>query len=228
MYWPAAHTALSPEFEKQVTILNTVVAITASCITACGYSIVKEGRLHMGVVLNATLGGGVVVGTASAMIVNPSIAILIGAFGGLVSAVCVMHLGSFLQKAIGLHDTCGVNNLHGVPGILSGIIGAIATACIETSFDGDDSAIAATFPAIRKGRTISEQAGYQLLAVVITFGISVVSGAFTGFITSRFFRLEPEEFYNDKAHFEQVEFPGEDLAIEMKELGLVTERDTKV
>ena len=31
-----------------------------------------------------------------------------------------------------IHDTCGVNNLHGMPGILAGIIGAIVVALADT------------------------------------------------------------------------------------------------
>jgi len=59
-------------------------------------------------------------------------------------------------------------------------------------------------------------------------GISLIGGAFTGFITSRVFKLEPELFFNDKAHFSEVEFLNEDIAIEMKDLGFVqTEGDEK-
>ena len=34
----------------------------------------------------------------------------------------------FLSSKLKIHDTCGVNNLHGMPGVLAGIIGAIAAA----------------------------------------------------------------------------------------------------
>ena len=31
-----------------------------------------------------------------------------------------------LDEKLNLHDSCGVNNLHGMPGLLAGVIGAIA------------------------------------------------------------------------------------------------------
>ena len=104
------------------------MAISASCITSIGVARILLGKLDMEVVLNATLAGGVAVGSASDLVVNPAGAMIIGSVGGIISALGFMRLAPYLSEKIGLHDTCGVHNLHGIPGVLGGIIGAITTA----------------------------------------------------------------------------------------------------
>jgi ammonium transporter Rh len=43
-----------------------------------------------------------------------------------------------LLKKIYIHDTCGVNNLHGLPGMISGITSAIVAAiATRDDYDGD-------------------------------------------------------------------------------------------
>jgi len=102
------------------------MAISASCITACGLSKVSTGKLNMEVVLNATLAGGVAVGSASDLVVTAGISMAIGAFAGIISALGFLKFGPFLQAKIGLYDTCGVHNLHGMPGVLGGVIGSLS------------------------------------------------------------------------------------------------------
>lgn len=83
-------------------------------------------QLDMEVVLNATLAGGVSVGSASDLVVTASISMAIGVLAGIVSALGFLKFNGFLKKTIGYHDTCGVMFLHGIPGVLGGTIGAIS------------------------------------------------------------------------------------------------------
>ena len=132
------------------------MAISASCITACGISRIFEQRLDMEVVLNATLAGGVSVGSSSDLVVTAGTAMAIGSLAGIVSAIGFLKLSGFLREKINLHDTCGVHNLHGLPGVIGGVIGAISASLADSEFDNTE-ALSKTFPKIADGRTTSEQ-----------------------------------------------------------------------
>ena len=86
---------------------------------------------------NATLAGGVAVGTVADMNIRPFGAMIIGSCAGIVSTLGFQYLTPLLKK-IYLHDTCGVNNLHGMPGLLSGIAGAIVAGLATRSDYGGD------------------------------------------------------------------------------------------
>lgn len=135
MFWPSFNGALAVAYQQQRVIVNTVLAISASCVTATGISrICKEGKLEMEVILNATLAGGVSVGSSSDLVVTGSVAMLIGGVAGILSALGFLYLGPYLRVKIGLYDTCGVHNLHGMPGVLGGALGAISAACSDAAF----------------------------------------------------------------------------------------------
>lgn len=65
---------------------------------------------------------------------TPWVAMLVGIIAGVISALGFLVLNAWLREKIGMYDTCGVNNLHGMPGILGGLVGAI---CVFT-FPQDD------------------------------------------------------------------------------------------
>jgi len=45
-------------------------------------------------------------------------------------------LQPIIQKRLRIHDTCGVHNLHGMPGVLAALFGALmAILATETSYD---------------------------------------------------------------------------------------------
>merc|ERR1719195_1973575 len=204
MFWPSFNGALAADFQQQRVIVNTVMAISASCITACAISRFLLQRLDMEVVLNATLAGGVSVGSSSDLVVTAGTAMAIGAFAGIVSALGFLKLSSFLQEKIGLHDTCGVHNLHGIPGVIGGIFGAISAGLADNTFDA--ASLAETFPKLAEGRTTWGQAGIQLAVLGITLVYAIVGGAFSGFVASRFGKLE--ELFDDRENFAHVEFDG--------------------
>ena len=108
----------------------------------------------MEIILNASLAGGVAVGSAADIIVMPFGAMLAGFVTGLVSSFGFAKLSGFLREKIGLHDTCGVLNLHGIPGLAGGIIAAIVASRGEGNFGKQYTYI------FKQGRTASVQAGF--------------------------------------------------------------------
>jgi ammonium transporter Rh len=80
------------------------------------------GKLNMEIMLNATLAGGVVMGSSADLIEEPFVSILVGSLTGMISAYGFGHLGHTMKKTINLADTCGVLYLHGIPGFLGGFL----------------------------------------------------------------------------------------------------------
>lgn len=68
---------------------------------------------------NATLAGGVAIGSAANMMVTPGGALGVGILAGTISTLGYAYLTPALEASIGLRDTCGVHNLHGMPGASS-------------------------------------------------------------------------------------------------------------
>jgi ammonium transporter Rh len=109
----------------------------------------NHGKFAMEDVLNATLAGGVIIGSSSDLVVDAVYGILIGFFGGSLSCWGFNKATPWLYERLGIHDTCGVNNLHGLPGIAGGIIGGITAACAPDMVYGED--IGVVFPARTDG-----------------------------------------------------------------------------
>lgn len=100
----------------------------------------------------------------------------------------------WIDKKLKIHDTCGVHNLHGMPAILAGLISALMAGIANE--DQYHQSLYQIFPAMAPenatptsehifikaglGRTAPEQAGYQILALVVTLIIAIVSGLITG------------------------------------------------
>jgi len=196
MYWPSFNGALAGDHyhQQERVIINTVLALTCSCISAFFWSHFYCGKLDMVHIQNASLAGGVAVGSSSDLVVGPYVAILIGLAGGFVSVTGYVYLTPKLNK-MGIYDVCGIHNLHGMPGVIGAVAGAISAAAASTEEYG--SHVGDIFPARSHGRTASEQGWYQAATLGCTLAFAIVGGLFTGFIVGH------EHCTNRKQHIFQ-------------------------
>jgi ammonium transporter Rh len=210
MFWPSFNGALATGNSQHRVVVNTVLALCASTMGAYFVSaFLNKGLFKMEDCLNATLTGGVIIGSSSDLVAAAWVSILIGFLGGCISCICFNKLSEWMYEKWGLHDTCGVHNLHGLPGVLAGIIGAITCAGASSNVYGDS--LLDIFPELANGRTQVEQGGYQILCLVCTLGISISSGIFTGFIIRSPFFMPADArncFDDEKSwHMEMAEQP---------------------
>ena len=100
----------------------------------------------------------------------------------------------WLQRVLSLHDTCGVNNLHGMPGVLSGLLSiAFAASANADTFSTPAQLIAAYGPRFADGvevRSSGQQALAQFLGLITSFVIALVTGAATGSLAKFAGKLE--------------------------------------
>jgi len=107
MYWPSFNGALAPASSQHRVVVNTVLSLSASCVCCFAASaFFRHGhKLDMVDIQNATLAGGVAVGSSSDLVIEPWGALLIGATAGTWSVIGYVYIQPFLLKTIGLHDT---------------------------------------------------------------------------------------------------------------------------
>ena len=87
MFWPSFNSALAEGATQQRTQINTVLAISGSVMSSMHLSKLWHGKLEMELILNATLAGGVAIGSASDLVTAPWAAILVGYLGGALSSL---------------------------------------------------------------------------------------------------------------------------------------------
>ncbi|NXQ24340.1 RHAG protein, partial [Alaudala cheleensis] len=131
LFWPSFNSAIAHGSEAQArAIINTYYSLAACTIVTFALSslVDKRGKFSMVLIQNATLAGGVAVGTCADLAIHPFSAMFIGVVAGVVSVLGFQFLTPVMASKLRIQDTCGVHNLHGLPGILGGIAGIIAAA----------------------------------------------------------------------------------------------------
>lgn len=121
LFWPSFCSAVVPIEQFAATAVNTILALCgATASTYVFVLIFRKGKVAIGDMANAALAGGVAIG-ATCNVVSAPFAFMIGAFAG---ALCVFGYAvvqAKLQKFFKIVDTCGVHNLHGMPGLVGGL-----------------------------------------------------------------------------------------------------------
>ena len=176
VFWPSFCAALVPVAEIPHTVVNVFIALCGSTIATYIASVMIRGKACIADIANAALAGGVAIGSTCDYASHPQ-AMIIGAVAGIISTVGFAILQDKQQKFHKIIDTCGVSNLHGIPGIFGGLSAIVVV-------DGLDIAA-------------------QLKGIVVTVIIAIVAGLLSGKIISLFGKTRV--IYNDCGEFLDAE-----------------------
>lgn len=121
-FWPSFCSAVVPEAQMPQTVINTILALCGATLSAYAASaLLRKGKVSFADMANAALAGGVAIG-ATCNLVSPGLAFFIGLLGGSLSVVGYALVQPKLDGLLKITDTCGVHNLHGMPGLLGGLM----------------------------------------------------------------------------------------------------------
>ncbi|MCX6282150.1 MAG: ammonium transporter [Bacteroidetes bacterium] len=120
IFWPSFCAALVTPEQMPSTVVNVILALCGSTITTYIVSVSLRKKASIADIANAALAGGVAIGSACANATH-SEAMIIGIMAGALSTFGFAVIQSKQQKWMKLIDTCGVTNLHGLPGLMGGL-----------------------------------------------------------------------------------------------------------
>jgi ammonium transporter Rh len=174
VFWPSFCSAMTPIDKIPLVAINTVLALCGATLATYALSTLIRGKIEVSDIANASLAGGVAIG-ASCANVTPGWSMLIGVVAGSISVVGFTFVQPRLQKLTGGVDTCGVHNLHGLPGVFGGLVAAVLVAAPL----------------------------WQLAGVGATVLFAVTAGIIVGFIVSRLGRKQTP--YDDTDEFLNIQ-----------------------
>lgn len=217
MFWPSFNGALAGNAQELV-IMNTILALTGSCIFAFITSrfLHDDFKFDMVDIQNATLAGGVAVGSSANLFTGDGCwgALLIGAVAGVLSVVGYVKVSPWLETKFGLHDTCGVHNLHGMPAVAAAISAAIVLATNPNpAWQAKQKWIGVPIFGCTLGNTgnpwanctpldYSKMAGFEVAALIVTLCIAIPTGLLTGLVIKKGSLKDfPADYGNDAEYF---------------------------
>ena len=176
IFWPSFCAALVPAARMPHTVVNVILALCGSTLTTYLVSVSIRKKISIADIANAALAGGVAIGS-TCMDASHTLAVIIGIMAGGLSTFGFAVIQAKQQKLMKIIDTCGVTNLHGLPGLMGGL---------------------AALPII-KGLGMESQLWGILITIVVAF--------LTGLVTGKILPLlgRKMEVYEDSEEFLDVE-----------------------
>jgi ammonium transporter Rh len=132
VFWPSFCSALVPVEAIPHTVVNVFLALCGSTLITYILSFTIRGKINIADIANAALAGGVAIGSTCDFASHPT-AILIGILAGAISTIGFAVVQRKQQKLIKSVDTCGVTNLHGLPGLMGGFAAIFVVSGLNVS-----------------------------------------------------------------------------------------------
>jgi ammonium transporter Rh len=173
VFWPSFCAALVAPAAVPTTAVNVILALCGSTLATYFATVKLRGKISAADIANATLAGGVAIGSTCDL-AAPAAAFVIGILAGGISTFGFAVMQGKLTDLTKKVDTCGVLYLHGLPGIFGGLAALFVVTGINN--------------------------GAQLAGIVVTVLLAASTGLVSGKIISFFGRrTEP---YTDAEEFD--------------------------
>lgn len=197
IFWPSFNGgALVPDsMQQQRAIISTILSLCGSTIGAFIFSshFSYSKKIRPVDIQNATLAGGVAMGAICHLTIGPADCILIGLVAGCLSTYGYVRVQAWLEIKVGIHDTCGIHNLHAMPSVL----GTVASI-ILTGYKGPHMHdVGGNGPILKPGQWKD-----QFVSMAFTLSVAILSGLACGFFMYFLRPKENTEFFTDSPYWE--------------------------
>lgn len=168
--------ALVAPADVPATAVNVILALCGSTLATYFASVKLRGKISAADIANATLAGGVAIGSTCDLAV-PASAFAIGILAGVISTFGFAVIQAKLTDMSKKVDTCGVLYLHGLPGLFGGIAALFIVSGIDV--------------------------GAQLAGILVTVALAASTGLLSGKVIASLGRRSVP--YADAEEFEGEE-----------------------
>jgi len=120
IFWPSFCAALVAPSAIPSAVVNVILALCGSTIATYFATVILRKKIDVADIANAALAGGVAIGSTFDHATHIE-AMIIGVAAGAISTFGFAVIQEKYHKKLKLVDTCGVVNLHGLPGLFGGL-----------------------------------------------------------------------------------------------------------